>query len=247
MRGVLDLVFYGWVAAMAFVPIRHAIRRRHIAPDSAEADEDLLDSIHTHWVLHSQLDDLTARRMRAELADHFVDVRRSGGRAGDVVGCDLAAFADEWADSHDAVGPWAGLPWRVVGFGFGLFAMAMMVRTLDLFADGRSDYGYLQAAVSSLAVAVPIAACFPFLGRLPAGPALHGEFRQLALLTAIATPFAMAFLGLTIWLFSGDNAGGPQPGRWSWSVMAMAVAGVLAWFAIERSDPVRPSRPMPPS
>lgn len=185
--------------------------------------------------MHSQLDHSVARRMRTELGDHFSDVRAAGGDTTTVVGQDLAGFADDWAASHDAPGPFAGWHWRIAAFALALFAFAMAHRTIDLVPDGEAEIGYVAAALLAIVLAIPIGLGLPWLTRLTTSGAPRAELRQIAVFTVAATAAVLALGGTVVLVLDRiDVSADPGPGRW-WVALALGLlAGLGAMVAIDR-------------
>ncbi|MDY7101291.1 MAG: hypothetical protein S0880_08900 [Actinomycetota bacterium] len=68
--------------------------------------DDLLAAIRHHWVFARGLRPSAADEMHEELRDHLADARADGRTIDDVVGDDLLAFADDWADQRGDTPRW---------------------------------------------------------------------------------------------------------------------------------------------
>lgn len=237
MSRLFDLLFYGGATIGLLVVIWRSMQQRRLASvSSPEADGNLLDALQDHWLMHSQLDHGTATRMRVELADHLADVRRSGGSTAEVIGDDIAAFANDWAASHDAPGPWAGAGWRVMTIGSFIFAMAMVHRLIDLVGDGRAAIGYTVAVVLAVVMAVPIGTGLPLMSRVGRSATVSSLGARLALFTALAVAFVMAVGGGARWLLVAAGFDSqPTPGRW-WVAVLAAVGAMAAalWSSLRQ-------------
>ncbi len=231
---MIDLANDLTLVAMIAAGVLHYVRRRRIVANTNDAAEDLLDAVFAHWVIYNHVEHGVAKRMTAELRDHFTDVLANDGRLDDVVGPDLQAFADEWASTHGAHGPGAAWGWRTLSLACLLFAVVMIHRTVDLLRDGLAEIGFVAGVLFAVLFAVPIVLGLPWMIRLSNSGRTTAGLQRFATFLATST----AFIFLTGWalkevLVRSGYSFDPQPGRWWLSALMIPFALTVGLLADE--------------
>jgi len=189
-------------------------------------DDEVVDAIWEHWIVHRDLPVDLANDMRDELAQHLDEAADDGKSTADVTGPDLLAFADGWAEqAHQKrrFEPFRLAIQAVVSGAAGLtFAHVAWTRTLDV-SPRWVDLGLASLSV----VAFALVFFGPWGSRLGHRPEPHPKLSKALVAGLAGGAVFIVFTGLSTLIGSDASITMPRV-----IVAIMALAGGLIFFAL---------------
>jgi hypothetical protein len=193
----------------------------------------LVRAIHDHWIM-SGVELPTADSMADELADHLAAAAADGKSVDSVVGPNIRAFADQWAEPYTAdegIGPTLGL---VILGAVGFLIFNLGATALFEWAPQVTVHPISTGVGAVLGGLVGLLILSPMSSRLSPG----GGVRSWFTLWAGTSLLAGIFLSSWFWLSSRfeESWTFEMP---SWLIAAAAFAFVLVLYGSPRENRVR--------